>query len=440
MHPSPDHMTRRTFLRLTSAALAGSALAACATSASAPAPTGIPVPTGAAAPTAAPPAPTGAATAAAPTSTTLTPAAIGQQLTAEGATLNFYWPAGGAIKQWITDTLIPGYQQQIKQQYGVRVSVNVLATGGGDQAFMQKLAAYEQASPDGNDFDIDVVRIVPSVDLVAAGAQGWMEFILPQHAALLPNLAHVNQPGLKSFTLDRGTYAIPVYQPTISLFYNADKVPTPPASLKDLEGWVAANPGRFTYEDPRSSSGIGSGSMFLLAVMHAFANPDDPSTYQPGFDYLSRLQPHIYPQPAESPQLIELMKSGELWMMVTWNDFGLATIHDQNITFMRNTFPAEGMPVRNTPIAVPRAAAHKMAGLLFIDYTLSDEVQRQLALHSRQIPASVSPGVWKDLPDTTFGFPFDYVQKHTFAAFNSQANLAGIKAMVDGFSSKVLQK
>jgi len=422
MFTHPKRMSRRMFLQLSSAALVGSALSACAAQTSAPVPTADPAAT------------------VAPTRAALTPAEIGQRLTAEGAALNFYWPAGGAIKQWISDTLIPGYQQQLKDTYGVEVNVNVLATGGGDQAFMQKLAAYEQARPGGNDFDIDVARIVPSIDLIAAGAQGWMEFILPQHAELLTNIANVNQPGLKSFTLDRGTYAIPVYQPTISLFYNVDKVPTPPASLKELESWVAANPNRFTFEDPRNSSGIGSGSMFLLAVMHAFANPDDPSTYQPGFDYLTRLQPHVYQQPAELAQLLELMKSGEIWMMVTWNDYGLASARDQSITFMRNTFPAEGMPVRNTPIVVPRTAAHKLAGLLFVNYALSDEVQRQLALLTQQIPASVSPGVWKDLPATTFGFPLDYIQSHTFAGFDSQANLAGIKAMVDGFSRIVLQK
>lgn len=423
-----EHISRRTFLRLSSAALAGSILSACATQAGAPAPD------------AAAPAADAPATTAVPSGVARTPEQIGQQLTAEGAALNFYWPAGGAIKVWITDALVPGYQQHVKDQYGVDVAVNVLATGGGDQAFMQKLAAYEQANPGGNDFDIDVVRIVPSIELVAAGAQGWMEFVLPQYAELLPNLASVNQSGLESFTLDRGTYAIPVYQPTISLFYNADKVPTPPKSLKELGAWAPENAGRFTYEDPRSGSGIGSGSMFLLAVMHAFANPDDPSSYQPGFDYLSALQPHVYQQPTELAQLIELMKTGEIWMMPTWNDYGLATARDQNITFMQNTFPEEGMPVRNTPIAVPRAAAHKTAGLLFLDYALSDDVQRELAKLTQQIPASVSPGVWDDLPDTTFGFPFDYIESRTFAGFDSQANLSGIKAMVDGFGTEVLQK
>lgn len=327
---------------------------------------------------------------------------IADQLRDEGATLNFYWPAGGTIRTWINDTLIPGYTTHIKEQYGVDLTVNVLATGGGDQAFMQKLAA------------------------------------LPRYAGLLPNLAQVNRPGLDSFTMRDGTYAIPVYKPTISLFYNADQVPEPPQSLAALPEWAQANPQRFTYEDPRTGSGIGSGSMFLLAVMHAFADPNDPATYAAGYQYLQRLQEHIYPQPTELAQMIELMKRGDIWMMAFWNDYGLSVARDQNITFMRNLFPEEGMPVRNTPIAVPSAAAHKLAGLLFVDYALSDGVQRELAQITRQIPASVSPGVWNDLPAETFGFPFDYIERRTFAGFNNQANLAGIKAMVDGFSTEVL--
>ncbi len=422
--PAP-RLSRRAFLRMSSIALTGSVLAACGGT-----PSTSPPATAPAAPTATGE-PQGLAV-------DLSATQIADQLRDEGATLNFYWPAGGTIRTWINDTLIPGYTTHIKEQYGVDLTVNVLATGGGDQAFMQKLAAYHQANASGSTFDVDLVRIVPSVELVAAGAQGWFEPMLPRYAGLLPNLAQVNRPGLDSFTMRVGTYAIPVYKPTISLFYNADQVPEPPQSLAALPEWAQANPQRFTYEDPRTGSGIGSGSMFLLAVMHAFADPNDPATYAAGYQYLQRLQEHIYPQPTELAQMIELMKRGDIWMMAFWNDYGLSVARDQNITFMRNLFPEEGMPVRNTPIAVPSAAAHKLAGLLFVDYALSDGVQRELAQLTRQIPASVSPGVWNDLPAETFGFPFDYIERRTFAGFNNQANLAGIKAMVDGFSTEVL--
>jgi putative spermidine/putrescine transport system substrate-binding protein len=367
--------------------------------------------------------------------------AVAEALKKEGATLNFYWPAGGTIKTWITDKLIPGYKDFVKETYGVDINVNILASGGGDGAFFQKLTAYEQANPNGGkDFDIDVVRVVPAVDLLDAGQKGWLQPILPDYAGLLPNLGNVNKPGLESFTTSGKTYAIPVYQPTISFFYNKDKVASPPQSVAELLVWAKANPRRFTYEDPRGSSGIGSGAMFLTTVMKTFGDPDKPETYDKGFSFLKDLQEYAYPQPTESAQMVELMKRGDIWLMAFWNDFGLSSARDQNITFMANYFPKEGTPVRNTPIAVPRSAAHKLAGLLFVNFALSDKVQRDLALLTQQVPASVSSGVWKDLPTNTFGYEFSYIQSHTFAAFNSKANLAGIKAMVDQYPKAVLGK
>lgn len=366
--------------------------------------------------------------------------AIASRLQEEGATLNFYWPAGGTIKMWITDELVPGYEAFVADTYGVDVTVNILPTGGGDQEFFQRLQAYEQANPDTNDFDIDVTRIVPSVDLINAAEEGWLLPILPEYEPMLTHMETVNEPGLDSFTLEGQTYAIPVYQPTISFFYNADEVPEPPQTMEELLNWAAENPRRFTYEDPRAGSGIGSGTMFLLTVMQTFGDPNDPATYDAGFEYLAELQEHVYPQPTEAAQMLELMKRGDIWLMAFWNDWGLSAARDQNIDFMQNYFPEEGTPVRNTPVAIPSSAAHPTAALLFVDYTLSDEIQRDLALLTQQIPASTSAEVWEELPDDTFGYDFAYIQDRTFAAFNSQDNLTGLQVMVDEFTVEVLDK
>jgi ABC-type uncharacterized transport system YnjBCD substrate-binding protein len=366
---------------------------------------------------------------------------VAERLRQEGATLNLYWPAAGTIKTWLVDQLVPGYAAYVKHQYGVTVNVNVLSTGGGDEAFFQKLRAYEQGNHSmQHKFDIDAVRVVPSVELLEMGEQEWLLPILPKYEAILSNLDKVNRPGLESFTTNEKTYAIAIYKPTISFFYNQEKVPNPPQSLPQLAEWIQRNPRRFTYEDPRSASGIGSGAMFMLTVMKAFGDPNHPATYDAGFQFLQQLQEHIHPQPTESAQMIELMKRGDIWLMPFWNDFGLSVARDQNIRFMKNYFPQEGTPVRNTPLAIPRSASHRMAALLFVDYALSDAVQRELALITQQIPASTSDGVWKTLPETTFGYGFDYIQMHTFPAFNSKENLMGIKAMVDQFSQKVLGK
>jgi spermidine/putrescine-binding protein len=383
-------------------------------------------------------------------SSELTKEQIASKLREEGATLNLYWPAGGNIKTWLDNKLVPGYKQYIKDTYGVDMTVNVLPAGGGDNVFILKLQTYEQQqqeqgrlrnpnSPPKRDFEIDVARIVPSADLMSSGQKGWLTSILPDYAKMLPNLGNVNKPGLNSFTTTQGkTFAISVYQPTISFFYNKEKVPNPPKSIKELGEWAKANPQRFTYEDPRSSSGIGSGAMFLLSVMKAFGDPDKPETYAKGLEFLKTLQTSLYPQPTESSQMLDLMKRGDIWVMAFWNDFGLSAARDQNISFMHNYFPEEGSPVRNTPLVVPRSAAHQLAGLLFVNYALAGSVQKELALITQQIPASTDPNVWKDLPLNTFGYDFSYIQARTFAAFNSAENLAAIKTLVEQYTKVVL--
>lgn len=174
--------------------------------------------------------------------------------------------------------------------------------------------------------------------------------------------------------------------------------------------------------------------------MKTFGDPTKPDTFAPGFTFLKDMQANIYPPPADTDQMVELMKKGDVWLMAFWNDYGLSVARDQNITFMTNYFPTEGVPVRNTPIAVPRSAAHKMAGLLFLNYALSDTAQKELSQVSRQLPASVSQGVWKDMPADAFGYPLDYLQSRTFAFYNSEDSLKGVQAMVDQYDAQVLGK
>ena len=138
--------------------------------------------------------------------------------------------------------------------------------------------------------------------------------------------------------------------------------------------------------------------------------------------------------------MLELMKRGDIWLMAFWNDWGLSAARDQHIDFMQNYFLEEGMPVRNTPVAIPRSSAHPTAALLFVDYTLSADVQRELALLTQQIPASISAEVWDALPDDVFGYDLVYIQERTFAAFNSNENLIGLQTMVDEFTTQVMGK
>lgn len=446
--PATSSVSRRTLLRsaaaLGAAGTLGALLAACGSSAPAPStaeatrPAAPTVATTAAA-TALPATATGAPTVGASSTPAVSgSASVADRLRAEGS-VNLYWPAGANFQKWIADTLIPTFKSSIRTAYGVDLTVNILPTGGGDAAFYQKLRAYEEATPGKSGFDIDVTRSAPSPDLIAAAQKGWF---LPfsDFASLMPSLTTLNAGGVQTFTFSNKLLAAPLYQPTMAFFYNAEKVPNPPKNLAELKAWAGANPGKMTYEDPRSSSGVSSGSLFLITVMKALGKVDDPATWGPGWDYLKEVQGKTVPQPSAGEQALELMKRGEVWVMPFWNDWGLSARQDLAIPFMRNIFPDEGTPVRNTPLAVPRSAAHPTAALLFVNFALSDTMQRDLALTMRQIPASTAPGVWDGLPQDTFGFAYDYIKAHTFPAFTSEANIKNIQQMVQEFGPKVLGK
>jgi ABC-type uncharacterized transport system YnjBCD substrate-binding protein len=365
---------------------------------------------------------------------------VADQLTAEGGQVNLFWPASAAFKKWQTETLNPGFTKFVKDTYRVEVTVNSLSTGGGDASFFQIITAYEESKPSKPSFSVDVVRTAPTLDLFDEIDKGWYLPLLPDYEKIAPNLKDINKPGADVFTRNGKLMAAPLYQPTIAYHYNADKVPSPPKNLQDLAAWIKANPQHFTYEDPRSGTGVGSGVLWEMAIMNALGKINDPGTWDPAWSYLRDIQPNIIPQPAVGDQMIEGFRRGDIWLMPFWNDWANQAQRDLNITFMKHYYMTEKLPLRNTPFAVPRGAAHPIGAILYVNFALSPEMQKSLGVAMNQIPASAADAVWKDMPANAFGFDFKTIQANTFAGFNSLDNVKAIDQMSKQFGPKVLGK
>ncbi|HLH68976.1 MAG TPA: extracellular solute-binding protein [Candidatus Dormibacteraeota bacterium] len=357
---------------------------------------------------------------------------VAQELRAEGAEVNLYWPANSNFQQFVSQVLAPGFEDYTKKMYGVAVHVNVLQSGGGDAAFLQKL----QANGTQPGFDIDVARTAPSTTLLQVMDDGLLE-PLSGHREL-PNLTMIDRPGRQTFTHAGKVYGAAVYRPTMSLFYNANLVPNPPRSLAELLSFAKAHPGKVSYEDPRSTTGTGSGTMFLLTVMHAYANPVDRTNWSRGWSYLRQLQQWVTPEPATGDQLVDLFQRGEIEVMPYWNDAGLFARDELKISGMKNLLIKEGFPVRYTPLVIPAGAAHKEAALLLVNYALSPEIQRKLATMMHQIPASTAPSIVAGLPAQTFGFPLSEIDRTSFPSYNSSAALAAIADLNASYATEVL--
>lgn len=365
---------------------------------------------------------------------------VAERLHAEGAQVNVFWPAGANFKKWQVETLNPAFEQWVKQVYGVDVRVNSLATGGGDATFFQLITVYEESRSQKPAFSVDVVRTAPTLQLFEQIDKNYYLPLLADYEPLAPNLASINQGGRQIFTRGGKLMAAALYQPTISYFFNADKVPNPPKNLQELRAWAKANPKRFTYEDPRSGSGVGSGILWVMAVVNALAKVNDENTWKPAWTYLKELQDYVYPQPTAGEQMLELMRRGDIYLMAFWNDWGTEARRDLKITFMKSYYMSERLPLRNTPFAVPRGTPHPIGAVLYVNFALSPEMQRSLAETMNQIPASVSPKVWEGLPADAFGFDLKTIQTHTFPGFNSLANVKAIDTMSKDFGPMVLGK
>lgn len=366
-----------------------------------------------------------------------TPEEIASRLNDEGAQLLVYWPAGSNFRRWIADTVVTGFELHVKETYGVDLQIGQLSTGGGDSALWQRIEAHHTAGAT-RAFPIDVMRVAPDARTLRAIRAGWLMAMSTDPEGRMPNLLSLNEPGRATFEHDGQLFAAPLFQPTISMFHDSARLAEPPRDLDALLPWAEANTGRFTYEDPRSSSGIGSGAMFLLAVMHRFGDETDPSTWGPGWEYLRALQPHVYPQPNAGEQALELMRRGEIDLMAFWNDWGLFARESLQMPTMQNYLIESGLPIRNTPLAIPAGAAHPLAAQMFVNFTISPAIQASLGQVQRQIPATIAPEAWDSIPADAFGFPYETIQARTFPAFNSDQAISAIAELADGWSREVL--
>jgi ABC-type uncharacterized transport system YnjBCD substrate-binding protein len=150
-----------------------------------------------------------------------------------------------------------------------------------------------------------------------------------------------------------------------------------------------------------------------------------------GFQYLKALQPYLYPEPEAPDGLRNLMKHDDIWLMPYWNNDGLSEAQNYHVPFMSNYFPADKMPVRNTPLAVPRSARHKLAALIFMNYALADDTQKTMAEQIRQFPANTSDAVLRNLPPNTFGYTINDITHNIFLSYNSAANLQWIQSLLN---------
>ena len=116
------------------------------------------------------------------------------------------------------------------------------------------------------------------------------------------------------------------------LAYNPDKVTNPPKSLDELLAWIKANPGRFTYNSPKTG---GSGGAFVTTVLDKYVPPADrdqmttgyhkelEKDWDQGWQTLASLNQSVFQKgvyPNGNNQTLQLLSSGQIDMAPVWSD------------------------------------------------------------------------------------------------------------------------
>ena len=176
-----------------------------------------------------------------------------------------------------------------------------------------------------------------------------------------------------------------------------------PSDFAELETWLRANPGRFTYIRPPHFNG----NTFVQTVLYALnadgtgadpfqMNADDLGAEeftrltQPAYDYLRGLEPFllggggsegnrgapIYPE--DDTALEALFTNGEIDMGCKFGMYGTAT-NIANGKFSESTeniiFPTSGMIKNKNFIGVPANAPNPAAAMVLANYLASPENQ-----------------------------------------------------------------
>ncbi len=199
-------------------------------------------------------------------------------------------------------------------------------------------------------------------------------------------------------------YECPWGNVQLALIHDTERVPVPPRTPEELEAWVRAHPGRFTFDTEFT------GMTFLKSLLVHFAGgpgtmdgPFEEARYERAaaklWDYLERIRPYLWKQgetfPERLSQLHQLFVAGELDFTMSNNDGEV----DNKV--LQGLFPAstrafvlESGTIQNSHyLGIPRRAGHVPAALVLVNFLISPEAQFE----------KLKPAVWGDgsVLDTT---------------------------------------
>jgi putative thiamine transport system substrate-binding protein len=248
----------------------------------------------------------------------------------------------------------------------------------------------EQAAGRGSGGSIDLLWLNGEnfASLKAAGLL-WGPWVqaLP-HAPLIDT---ANPTTTIDMTLPTGGYEMPWGGARFTLLHDSARVASPPRTPAELQAWIVAHPGRFTYPQPPAFIGTSFlKQLLLLLVADAtpFAAPPQPeAAVQTAklWDWLDATHPALWRRgrafPASGPAQRRLLADGEVDFALAFNpaEASRAIAAGELPPTVRGLHFSGGTLANSHFLAIPANARAKEGALVTANFLLSPEAQARKA-------------------------------------------------------------
>src|SRR6056297_113631 len=287
----------------------------------------------------------------------------------------FMWGGDERINSWID-----GYvADSLEKKYNISLTRVPMDAS----VFINKLLAEKEAGR--KEGVIDLVWI-NGENFKRAKANGLLYGAV---AEKLPNLELVPPEEIEyDFGYPVEGYEVPYGKAQFVFEYDSAVFETPPPSFTELEQWVKAHPGQFTYPQPPDFTG----SAFVRQALYAatggyeqYLGSYDEALIKANEDklwaYLKSLQPHLWQQGRDYPQdkarLDLLFERGEVGINMDYNPLAASgkVLNGRYPETVRTFVMKEGAISNIHYVALPFNAPHVPAAMVTANFLLSPEAQ-----------------------------------------------------------------
>ncbi|WP_017754166.1 ABC transporter substrate-binding protein [Calidifontibacillus oryziterrae] len=298
---------------------------------------------------------------------------------AKGTKVNFFlWGGDEGVNRYIDEWVAP----RLKEQYDIELTRYPMDA----QEFINKLLSEKKANKEKGDIDLLWLN---GENFKTAKENG---LLFGPIASKIPNFNEFVDGTSPDVMFDFGYptegYEVPWGKVQFAFAYDSSKISDPPQSLEELEEWVKAHPGKFTYPAPPDFTG----SAFIRHVLYETSTNDE--AYLGAFDeavvskdatavweVLNDMKPYLWREgnsyPQSVAQLEQLYKNGEVWMTMGYDEANASNlIKSGEFPETTKTFLFKNGTLANTHfVTVPFNTVNPYGALVTIDFLLSPAAQ-----------------------------------------------------------------